>query len=224
MRTLPAKAGLPELAGEIRREVKAAENAWRDAVGHAIRAGELLIEAKSKVEHGGWLPWLRENFPGGETTARNYMRLARDRQRVADLPTVREAVAMLAAPAQDPKDKRLDPPIAFLFDCGTPVPAAYRRAMALMEDRQEKQEWIDRHEYLRPSGDDQSDEAQLRWLAFTAGGDSEAIRAGHEVHAEIIMIDREIRELLPADLDWEAVEQRSAALRKALEKRMGELS
>ena len=89
---------LPALAVELGQEVRKADAAWRDAVGHAIRAGELLTEAKALVRHGDWLPWLEANFPGSDRTARNYMRLAANRNRVADLPTVREAVALLAAP------------------------------------------------------------------------------------------------------------------------------
>lgn len=77
---------------------------WQSAVGHAISAGELLIAQKAELAHGEWLPWLEANFNGSERTAQNYMRLARDPQRVADLPSVREAVAMLAGP----KDKTCD--------------------------------------------------------------------------------------------------------------------
>jgi hypothetical protein len=96
--TLPETTAraLPALASEIRQEVDAAERAWQDGVGHAIRAGELLLKAKAQVKHGEWLPWLEANFPGSERSARNYMRLAANRQRVADLPTIREAVAALA--------------------------------------------------------------------------------------------------------------------------------
>lgn len=94
---LPA-ASLSRLADEIGREVRAAEDAWRDAVGHAIKAGQLLIEAKSLVRHGDWLPWLEHHFPGSARTASNYMRLARNSADVADLPTVRDAIAALASP------------------------------------------------------------------------------------------------------------------------------
>jgi hypothetical protein len=90
---------LPAIAADVRREVEAAEQSWRDAVAHAIRAGELLIEAKAQVKHGDWGGWLDANFPGSRTTATNYMRLAANRQSVADLPTVREAVAALAGRA-----------------------------------------------------------------------------------------------------------------------------
>jgi Protein of unknown function (DUF3102) len=95
----PARRPLPALAGEIRNEVEAAESAWQDAVGHAIRAGELLIEAKAQVKHGEWLSWLEANFPGfSGRSASNCMRLARNRDVVAHLPTIREAVAELTAP------------------------------------------------------------------------------------------------------------------------------
>ena len=78
--------------------MQAAEDDFRSAVAHAIQAGELLIEAKAQVAHGEWLPWLEANCPLSERQARNYMRLARNRQRVADLPTIRNAVALLAEP------------------------------------------------------------------------------------------------------------------------------
>jgi hypothetical protein len=89
---------LPALADELGQEVRAAEEAWRDAVGHAIRAGELLTEAKQLVKHGEWGPWLKANYHGSERTARLYMRLAANSGNVADLPTVRAAVALLTKP------------------------------------------------------------------------------------------------------------------------------
>jgi hypothetical protein len=86
------------IAEEIRREVDAAEADFQSAVAHAIRAGELLIEAKAQVGHGNWLPWLKANFDGSERTAQNYMRLALKSAAVADLPTLREAIATTASP------------------------------------------------------------------------------------------------------------------------------
>ena len=93
---------LPALAEEINQEIRRADESWRDAVGHAIRAGELLTEAKGLVKHGEWLPWVSTNFHGSERTASLYMRLAANRQTVADLPTVRDAVAMLTKPRDEP--------------------------------------------------------------------------------------------------------------------------
>jgi Protein of unknown function (DUF3102) len=98
----PAPRALDTIASEIRQDIEAADKHWQSAVHHAIRAGEGLIEAKATLRHGQWLPWLEENFPGfSARSAQNYMRLARNRNAVADLPTIREAVATLAAPREN---------------------------------------------------------------------------------------------------------------------------
>lgn len=46
-------------------------------VGHAIKCGSLLIEAKATVVHGEWTPWLESNFHGSPWVAQKYMQLAR---------------------------------------------------------------------------------------------------------------------------------------------------
>lgn len=99
-------AALTTLAADIRREYDAAQDAFAAAVEHAIRAGELLHEAKGQLPHGAWLPWLAEHFPASERTARGYMRLAANRQRVADLgpASLREALASLSEPRDTPAD------------------------------------------------------------------------------------------------------------------------
>lgn len=43
-------------------------------VTRGIRCGEILYSAKDQVEHGAWLPWLREHAPFSVRTAQNYMR------------------------------------------------------------------------------------------------------------------------------------------------------
>jgi hypothetical protein len=96
---------LAAIRDELCQEVEQAERDWQSAVRHAIRAGELLTEAKSQVKHGEWLPWLEANFPGSDRSARQYMRLARESARVADLPTIRDAVALLANPSSSEKSE-----------------------------------------------------------------------------------------------------------------------
>jgi DUF3102 family protein len=94
------KTPLARLAIDIRTEVEAAEADFQSAVGHAIRAGELLTEAKRQVQHGEWLPWLAEKFPGSTRTAQGYMRLAEnaeDARRVAHLG-IKGALKQLAVP------------------------------------------------------------------------------------------------------------------------------
>jgi Protein of unknown function (DUF3102) len=93
---------LPELAARIRAEHAATGEALKSSVEHSIAAGELLIEAKAKVPHGQWLPWLRDNCAISERTAQLYMRLAKNRTAiegqirngVADL-SLNEAAALL---------------------------------------------------------------------------------------------------------------------------------
>ena len=86
---------LADLATRINAEHAAAEQHARTAVEHAIAAGALLAQAKVRVEHGAWLPWLAENFTGSARTASAYMRLSANRQRVADMTSVRAALEHL---------------------------------------------------------------------------------------------------------------------------------
>jgi hypothetical protein len=86
---------LAALAEQIRREHAAAEAAWRESVRHALRCGELLIQARAKLVHGQWQSWCRQNLKIAARTIRLYCQLASlppaERQRVATLP-LREAL------------------------------------------------------------------------------------------------------------------------------------
>lgn len=48
----------------------------------AIRIGELLTEQKATLKHGEWLPWVNENLPFTDRTARNYMKVFRSRHEI----------------------------------------------------------------------------------------------------------------------------------------------
>lgn len=101
------------LANEINAAHEKAKDAFKSSFEHAIHAGELLLLAKDKVEHGEWLPWLREHCTVSERTAQLYMQVARERPAlesatVADL-TLRGAAEQLAKPkADDPDDEPFD--------------------------------------------------------------------------------------------------------------------
>jgi hypothetical protein len=98
---------LATLVAEIEAEHAATQLAAQSALEHAIRCGELLLEAKVKVGHGDWLPWLKANCSFRPRTARAYMQLARAMptlpeakwQRVANL-SVRDAIAQLGQQAR----------------------------------------------------------------------------------------------------------------------------
>lgn len=107
------KLDLSTLADEINAEHRSCDEALREGLRHALRAGELLIEAKSRVQHGEWGRWLEENFEGSSRTAQGYMKVAREipnldgtkAQHVADL-SLRGALKELSAPGEDDGQER----------------------------------------------------------------------------------------------------------------------
>ncbi len=96
---------LADLANQINSEHQACHFAMRESIKHAVRAGELLVEAKMGLPHGQWASWLDANCDFSDRTARAYMRLAKElpklheanRQRVAEMP-LREALVSIADP------------------------------------------------------------------------------------------------------------------------------
>jgi len=93
---------LTDLAARIKIEHEAAVAAARHSVEHAIAAGSLLIEAKERLKHGEWGPWLAQHCVIPDRTVRLYMQLARKQSElsktatVADL-TFRDALELLTA-------------------------------------------------------------------------------------------------------------------------------
>lgn len=74
---LPIEPDLSALAAEINAAHRAAQEYASKAVERALQAGDLLIKAKSAVQHGQWLPWLAVNCPDiAERTCQQYMKLA----------------------------------------------------------------------------------------------------------------------------------------------------
>ena len=58
-----AAASLADLADRINAEHQAVCGGARTTLQHAINAGNLLIEAKTKLsQHGRWLPWLDQQL------------------------------------------------------------------------------------------------------------------------------------------------------------------
>ena len=68
---------LPVLAEEIKRAHIGVMDAAKTVAERAIEAGNALIEAKSLVKHGEWLPFLKEHCALPERTAQLYMKIAR---------------------------------------------------------------------------------------------------------------------------------------------------
>jgi hypothetical protein len=95
---------LAELADGIHEDLAGIQADDRAALAKAIAAGEKLIRAKALVAHGEWLPWLEQNFPGHQTHAARYMRLAQNKHAVLNFTSIREALASL------PKKPRANTP------------------------------------------------------------------------------------------------------------------
>ncbi len=72
--------------------------------GNAILAiGDRLIEAKSLMSHGEWLPWLTEQVEFSESTAQRFMRLAREWRNPSALTDLgaTKALTLLALPPEE---------------------------------------------------------------------------------------------------------------------------
>jgi hypothetical protein len=80
--TAVVETGLQLLVSEINVLHSEILSALRTNIDKAIRIGELLAEQKSELGHGQWLPWLEANIKFTDRTARNYMRVFENRDRL----------------------------------------------------------------------------------------------------------------------------------------------
>ena len=90
---------LETLGMGVAESSEAAEAAIGKAVQHALRCGKYLSEAKSRLSHGEWLPWLDRFFHGDPRTAQRWMRVAENATRVpnlSDASSIRDALRMIA--------------------------------------------------------------------------------------------------------------------------------
>ena len=156
--TVPA---LPTLANSIREAHMACIEAAMKSVEEARRCGELLLQAKTQVDHGKWGAWIEANCGFANRTARMYMQIAErwsqldeaKRQRVAEM-SVRQAVVALR---DETKAKR------------TPKPASTIEDREAAEDAAELNEFRKLDKYLwRPVPSD-----EVRALAALAASPNE---------------------------------------------------
>lgn len=66
---------LPNLARLINVAHERSEKAIATGLQHAVEAGRLLTEAKAKLAHGQWLPWIDENCSFSPRTAQRYIKM-----------------------------------------------------------------------------------------------------------------------------------------------------
>jgi len=72
-------------------------NSLKMSLGKGIRIGELLAEQKENLKHGEFTAWVNCNLPFTDRTARNYMRLfqERDRLKTENVSVLKDAYELL---------------------------------------------------------------------------------------------------------------------------------
>jgi hypothetical protein len=102
---------LTDLAARIRTEHETIRRIMENAVQRALTTGDMLLEAKEQLEHGQWMPWLRDHCGMPQRTANLYMRLAKGREVIeaSDIAGLTlNAAARLLAPPQGDEEKLED--------------------------------------------------------------------------------------------------------------------
>jgi Protein of unknown function (DUF3102) len=90
-----------DLATRINAAHEEVKNSIRRGAEHAIKAGDLLLQAKETVGHGVFLEWLGEHCTCTPRTAQLYMKLAKEKDKLGSNTksishlTLTEAMEML---------------------------------------------------------------------------------------------------------------------------------
>lgn len=181
----------------------------KKTAGDAILAiGHRLIEAKSLLAHGEWLPWLTEQVEFSERSAQTYMRLAREwsnPQTLADLGAAKVLV-LLSLPELERE--------AFLAE----VPAEDMSVRELKKAIRERNEAIRERNEAQQAQEKMAGDLRLaNELLERARTDQETERARYEQASEMLKMN--------ADLLKKAKEekQQAAASAAELERQLKEL-
>ena len=181
----------------------------KKTAGDAILAiGHRLIEAKSLLAHGEWLPWLTEQVEFSERSAQTFMRLAREwsnPQTLADLGAAKVLV-LLSLPGPERE--------AFLAE----VPAEDMSVRELKKAIRERNEAIRERNEAQQAQEKMAGDLRLaNELLERARTDQETERARYEQASEMLKMN--------ADLLKKAKEekQQAAASAAELERQLKEL-
>ena len=89
---------LKSVPESVRKEI------WDEAIQHATNCGLMLLQVKASLNHGEWLPWLKQQQESGaigfsHKTATKYMNLAANMNRgsyLSEAPSIRAALELLS--------------------------------------------------------------------------------------------------------------------------------
>jgi hypothetical protein len=107
MNALVSQTPALDLVPQIKEEYEAAQAAYSKAVEHALKVGDLLIQAKAQVKRG-WEDWVGEHCPFALRTAQAYMQLARapeERRNALRLLPLRTALELIAEHREEDDDE-----------------------------------------------------------------------------------------------------------------------
>jgi hypothetical protein len=110
---------LDELAATIRTADQGVAQTATYIKELALAAGDALLKAKEKLEHGKWLPWIKEKCDLSERRAQRYMHLAENRAVLEANPTCVSDLTLAQAERLIKESKRAAP--------GTPPPRSRSR-------------------------------------------------------------------------------------------------
>jgi hypothetical protein len=136
------RASLAELARQINAEHEQVDVAVREGLDHARQAGFLLLQAKSRLPHGNWLPWLEANCKATARTVQRYMRLAEHWEDVVASGgsglALRDALRLLTHRKEELANtthvSHLPPPLAYYVENGGLNQDALRQLLNLVDD------------------------------------------------------------------------------------------
>jgi hypothetical protein len=145
-----ANNDLAVLANRINSEHAEVVKAVIHGANHAIRAGQLLLQAKIAVRHGDWSEWLATNCRVSERSAQLYMQLAREfPQGLAAGVSLTAAIKMLEQmKSPEPKDTTSMP--VGVRQKRNPVAEAIKKGpLAILERAWEVANEIERNTFVR---------------------------------------------------------------------------
>lgn len=100
---------LEHLAEAANMAAEQVEKSARSMVQHADRAGRALLEAKSRLPHGNWMPWLGANFDQSISLANKYMAIASNSECIPNLleaPNITQAMRMITEAREEQSPKK----------------------------------------------------------------------------------------------------------------------
>lgn len=80
---------------------KEIENALHQSLNNAIEIGQLLTDAKKALPHGQFTSWIETNCIFTDRTARRYMKLHKERDKLKNAAGIQEAYQLLREPKTD---------------------------------------------------------------------------------------------------------------------------